>query len=63
MRTTRAGIYQTMFAAASVLVAFGYYAVISVSTNLHERDALHHAQAYLETMALTRQYYAVTIVP
>lgn len=63
VRMTRAGMYLAMFAAASVLVAVGYYAVTSLSTNLRERDALHHAQAYLEAMALTRQYYAETIVP
>ena len=56
-------IQVAMFAAASVLVAVGYYAVTSLSTNLRERDALHHAPAYLEAMALTRQYYAETIVP
>ena len=56
-------MYLAMFAAASVLVAVGYYAVTSLSTNLRERDALHYAQAYLVAMALARQYYAETIVP
>jgi diguanylate cyclase (GGDEF)-like protein len=47
----------------SALLAASYYALTSLSENLRERESLHHAQAYLEAMDITRQYYADTIVP